>query len=99
MEEQERFIDPDLSLASIADELQLPVYQVSKIINEHFGKSFSDFVGEYRVKAYIARINDPRYSAFSLYGIALEVGFNSKSSFNCRGPSYSPWGRARLFPT
>jgi AraC-like DNA-binding protein len=82
MEEQERFIDPDLSLASIADELQLPVYQVSKIINEHFGKSFSDFVGEYRVKAYIARINDPRYSAFSLYGIALEVGFNSKSSFN-----------------
>ena len=53
-----------------------------KIINEHFGKSFSDFIGEYRVKAYIARINDPRYSAFSLYGIALEVGFNSKSSFN-----------------
>ena len=30
MEEQERFIDPDLSLSSIADELQLPAYQVSK---------------------------------------------------------------------
>ncbi|MEJ0033369.1 MAG: helix-turn-helix domain-containing protein [Bacteroidota bacterium] len=76
------FTNPDLSLAILAEELKLPTHQLSKLINEKFGKSFTDLVNEYRVEEFIAKMNDPKYQNFSLYGIALDVGFNSKSTFN-----------------
>lgn len=76
------FLNPDLNLSGLAEQMQLPPHQVSKLINEKFDKSFNDFVNQYRVKEFLARINDPRYQAFTIYGLALDVGFNSKSSFN-----------------
>jgi len=82
MAEEKIFTDPELKLASLSARLGLPSHQVSKLINEKFGRSFKDIVNEYRVREFIACMNDPRYSSRSMYGIALDVGFNSKSSFN-----------------
>ena len=80
--ERKAFIDPELKLATVADELGLPQHQVSKLINEKLGKSFTDLINEYRVEEFISRINHPEYQSYSIFGIALDVGFNSKSSFN-----------------
>ena len=80
--EEKVFTDPELKLAGLSKDLGLPAHQVSKLINEKFGKSFKDLVNEYRVREFIACMNDPRYESRSMYGIALDVGFNSKSSFN-----------------
>ncbi len=82
METNRLFADPDLSLATFSEQLGLPTHQVSKLVNEKFGKSFSDLVNEYRVEDFIKKMNDPSYKNYSLYGIALEVGFSSKSAFN-----------------
>jgi AraC-like DNA-binding protein len=82
MKENKVFTNPDLRLATLAEHLNLSSHLVSKLINEKFGKSFTDYVNEYRVKEFQDRINDPKFSALTIYGIALEVGFNSKSSFN-----------------
>jgi AraC-like DNA-binding protein len=82
MTEAKVFTNPDLKLASLSEELGLPAHQVSKLINEKFGRSFKDLVNEYRVREFILCMNDPRYRSRSMYGIALDVGFNSKSSFN-----------------
>jgi AraC-like DNA-binding protein len=82
MNEEKIFTNPDLKLSSLAEELGLPSHQLSKLINEKFGKSFSDLVNEYRVKEFIKRLNETQYETFTIYGIALDVGFNSKSSFN-----------------
>src|ERR1051325_1618431 len=40
------FANPDLSLAILAEELKLPAHQLSKLINEKFGRSFTDLVNE-----------------------------------------------------
>ncbi|MGH8014714.1 MAG: helix-turn-helix domain-containing protein [Candidatus Zixiibacteriota bacterium] len=82
MDESKVFLDPDLSLPLLAQEIGLPPHQVSKLVNEKFDKSFNDFVNEYRVREFLTRVNDPRYQVLTIYGLALEVGFNSKSSFN-----------------
>lgn len=76
------FTNSDLKLAILAEQVGLPPHQLSKLINEKFGRSFSDYINEHRVQEFISRVNDPKYGAYSIYGVALEVGFNSKSSFN-----------------
>lgn len=82
MNETKIFTNPELKLSSLAEQVGLPSHQVSKLINEKFDKSFNDYVNEYRVNEFILRINDPKFQTLSIYGIAMEVGFNSKSSFN-----------------
>ncbi len=82
MEETKIFTNSELKLALFAEQLGLPSHQVSKLVNEKFGKSFNDFVNEYRVKEFISRVNEKKYQNLSIYGIALEVGFSSKSAFN-----------------
>ncbi|MEW6196692.1 MAG: helix-turn-helix domain-containing protein [Bacteroidota bacterium] len=82
MEEEKIFTNQELKLKALAEKIELPQHQLSKLINEKFGKSFSDYVNEYRVKEFINRVNQNNNENYTLYGIALEVGFNSKSSFN-----------------
>lgn len=82
MEEGKAFLDPELKLPILAATVGLPAYQLSRLINTTFGKSFSDYVNEYRVREFVRRVNAPEYAAHSIYGIALGAGFNSKSSFN-----------------
>jgi AraC-like DNA-binding protein len=82
MSEMKIFTNSELKLPVFAKEVGLPSHQVSKLINEKFGKSFTDFINEYRVQEFISRISSYEYKSYSIYGIALDVGFNSKSSFN-----------------
>jgi len=78
----ETWLNPDLTLAHLAADLGIPAYLLSQVINEQFNLNFFDFVNQYRVDAFKQRIANPRYNSFSLLGIALDCGFNSKSAFN-----------------
>ena len=82
LEEHKIFTNPELKLVSFAQVIGLPQHQLSKLINEKFGKSFNDLINEYRVQEFIKRINEPEFQNLSVFGIALDVGFNTKSSFN-----------------
>ena len=82
MDKDKIFMDPDLNLSLLAKNIGLPSHQVSKLINEKFGKSFNDYINEYRVQEFISRIGEVQNKSYTIYGIALDVGFNSKSSFN-----------------
>ncbi|MES2110994.1 MAG: ABC transporter permease [Bacteroidota bacterium] len=76
------YLDPELTLASLAEKLDLTVHELSRIINSVFKKSFNDFINEYRVADVIRKMQDPAYDHITLLGIAYESGFNSKTSFN-----------------
>lgn len=82
MNKSQLFLNPDLTLKSLADEMGLTSNQLSKLINQNFKKSFNDYINEFRVKDFIVKVNDPKYKNLTIYAISLEVGFNSKSSFN-----------------
>jgi putative ABC transport system permease protein len=74
--------DPELSLSSLAEKLELGPHELSRIINTVLKKSFNDFIGEYRVADVVQKMQDPAYDHLTLLGIAFESGFNSKTTFN-----------------
>ena len=55
---------------------------LSRVINSGFGQNFNDYVNEYRVREAERRLRDPRFRHYTLLAVALESGFNSKSTFN-----------------
>jgi len=82
MQDEKPFTDGDLNLQSLAATLSIPPHHLSQIINERLGQTFADFINSYRIEEAKQRLLDPAFSHLSLLGIAMEVGFNSKSSFN-----------------
>jgi len=81
VKEQRYYQDPELSLGSLAEKLDLSNHELSRIINTVFKKSFNDFINEYRVKEVAAKMQDPAYDHITLLGIAYESGFNSQTTF------------------
>ena len=82
MEKEKPFTDGDLTIQKLADKLSIPAPHLSQTINERLGKSFPDFINSYRVEEAKKKLLDPALKHLSVLGIAEEVGFSSKSSFN-----------------
>jgi len=82
MSEKKPYLDAELTLSSLAKELNLSRSQLSQLINTGIGENFYDFVNKYRVEEVKRLMIDPKMSNFNLLGIALEAGFKSKSTFN-----------------
>lgn len=70
-----------MTLAQLAEQVNIPAHYVSQVINEKLATSFLDFVNGYRVKAAQAKLIDPKLSHYTILSIAYEAGFNSKSTF------------------
>lgn len=82
LKENRYYLEPELSLSSLADELGLTTHELSRIINTAFKKSFNDFINEYRVAEVAQKMQDPAYDHLTLMGIAYDCGFNSQSTFH-----------------
>jgi putative ABC transport system permease protein len=74
--------DAELSVSSLAEQLDMPAHELSRIINIGLKKSFSDFINEYRIRDVVIKMQDSAYDHITLLGIAFESGFNSKTTFH-----------------
>ncbi len=82
MMEQQLFKNQKLQVGEVATQLGISRQQLSEILNVHMGIRFQDFLNQHRVEAFIECLQQERYQNYTLLGIATEVGFSSKSSFN-----------------
>lgn len=82
MNEGQFYKNPSLSLGELAAELDLHPNYISQIINNNGGKSFYDYVNNFRVNEFKHLISQPENKNFTLMALAYDCGFNSKSSFN-----------------
>ncbi len=80
--EEELWREPRLSLARVAERTGLGPRDVSRAINVATGESFSRYVNGLRVDAFEALARAPEHTECPLLELALEVGFNAKSTFN-----------------
>lgn len=78
---QELWRDPELTLATAARALGTNTSYLSRALNEGLGVTFSGLVNRQRVAAIQQLLADPAERR-DLTTLALEVGFNSKASFN-----------------
>lgn len=82
MEEEKLYRESNLTLKELARRLSISTHNLSEIINTHQNQSFFDFINKYRVEDVQEALKNSDKDRYTLLSIALEAGFNSKSSFN-----------------
>ncbi|OOV16239.1 AraC family transcriptional regulator [Flavobacterium sp. LM4] len=89
MKEKEPFLDPSLTIQELSNQINIPVRDLSVLINHHMNQHFFDFVNEYRIQKAMHILKDPLKRDLTVLEILYEVGFNSKSSFNTSFKKYT----------
>lgn len=79
IKEERIYLDEDIRLPDVSEELGISVHQLSFFLNNHLGMNFNNYINRFRVEeAKSMLINDPSRSVVS---VGIAVGFNSNSSF------------------
>lgn len=82
MKTQKPYLEPKLTLGTLAEELDISANHLSQIINQYEEKNFYDYVNGYRVDEFKERVLKPENRNYNILSVAYDSGFNSKSSFN-----------------
>lgn len=82
MNTEKPYLDGELTLFKLATQLNIHSHHLSQIINEHMEMNFFEFINQYRVKEVKQKMVDNQDGKYTLLALALDSGFNSKSSFN-----------------
>jgi AraC-like DNA-binding protein len=82
MQQSKPFLDPSLSVETLAERINLPSSELSLTINRIIGQHFFDFVNLYRINLAAEMLIANEQQPKTVLEILYEVGFNSKSSFN-----------------
>ncbi|MDR0229816.1 MAG: helix-turn-helix domain-containing protein [Flavobacteriaceae bacterium] len=89
MIKNEPYLDSSLTIHNLAEQLQMPVKDLSALINLYMDKHFFDFINEYRIEKAKEILKDPSKKSLTILEILYEVGFNSKSSFSTSFKKYT----------
>ncbi|HAS44180.1 MAG TPA: AraC family transcriptional regulator [Microscillaceae bacterium] len=82
MLDQKLFKVPGLTLRDLAQKLDVQPNILSQVINTEEQKNFYDYINHQRIEEFKQLIKIPENQKFTLLALALECGFNSKTSFN-----------------
>ncbi|WP_299444014.1 helix-turn-helix domain-containing protein [uncultured Aquimarina sp.] len=81
LESQEYFLKSDCNLRSIAKKLKTNATYLSKTINTHKEKNFTEYINDLRIEYVLKRLkNDKRFRSYSIQSIASEIGYKSSYS-------------------
>lgn len=78
---EQRYLDSQLSLEKLAQEQQMSVSHLSKVINTCSDYNFSDYINALRIEQAKKLFSDSNFDKYTNVAIGLECGFNSKSTF------------------
>jgi AraC-like DNA-binding protein len=82
METEKPYLTPALTLEKLAGQLRIQPRLLSNIINRHFDCNFFEFINSYRVEEAKRMLADNTHADKTMLDIMLDVGFNSKATFN-----------------
>jgi TolB-like protein/class 3 adenylate cyclase/AraC-like DNA-binding protein len=82
MAQEQPYLDLNLTLRTLAEQLDLSANQLSQLLNEGFDKNFAEYVNTYRLETFKSLATDPSKSHLTILALAYESGFNSKTVFN-----------------
>ncbi|WP_109852175.1 helix-turn-helix domain-containing protein [Aquimarina sp. AU58] len=81
LEVQEYFLKLECNLRSMAKKLKTNTTYLSKIINIHKEKNFTDYINDLRIEYVLKRLkDDKKFRSFSIQSIAAEIGYKSSYS-------------------
>ncbi|WP_315817921.1 helix-turn-helix domain-containing protein [Paraflavitalea speifideaquila] len=77
--DNELYRNPHLKLSNLAQSINISSHQLSQLLNDNLGKSFSTYINEFRIQEACKLISTNERLTFEAIG--YEVGYNSKSTF------------------
>jgi AraC-like DNA-binding protein len=82
MKTEKPYLDNDITLQKLSEKSGISPHNLSQILNERLGQNFYDFINKYRIEEAQKLLLNPSKNHYTILGIAIESGFNSKSTFN-----------------
>ena len=76
------YLDTSFRQADLATHLNMSRNALSALINKSYGMNFNQFLNEKRIDYALKYMEDSKWKNLSLEGIAREVGFKSRTTFN-----------------
>lgn len=76
------YLQPNMNLASVAEQLQVTPRALSQAINEVLHMNFSEYVNSHRITKAKQLLVHSDYAEEKIATIAYDVGFNNPTSFN-----------------
>lgn len=82
MQRKQPFLDCNLKIEDLSNQVSIPVKALSNIINREFSKNYFEFINDYRIAEVKTLLSDSNKQAQSIIDLAFAAGYNSKSTFN-----------------
>ncbi|MFK8056907.1 MAG: helix-turn-helix domain-containing protein [Saprospiraceae bacterium] len=79
---QKPFLNRKLVKAELASLMGMSNPDLARLLNERIGMNFFEYVNAFRIKEFIRLAQGPDADTLTLFGLAQEAGFNSKTTFN-----------------
>lgn len=73
------YLNANLTLAQVADELKISPHHLSQLLNDNLGKNFANYLNSFRVAAAQEKLKEG--TNYTLEALGYDCGFNSKSTF------------------
>lgn len=81
MHDEKPYLKTGLSTKQLAEMIDIPHFLLSKLLNDKYGKSFNDYINQFRVDAVIEEFKNNLDNSDILSSISSNCGFNSDATF------------------
>ena len=75
------YLDPLLSLKSLADDLGTNTKYLSQVVNSELDQNFQALINTYRIQEFKRRLLNGDAKRYTYFGLARECGFLTRSTF------------------
>lgn len=80
MREQKPFLRFGYSIRDLADDIDIPSYQLSAYLNREIGLNFNDYLNQFRVRYCEELMQGGLVGQLNLKGLALKCGFSNRNT-------------------
>ncbi len=80
-EDQKPYLTPKLTIRDVSVAVDIPLHEVSFILNRYFEQRFTDYVNNYRIRYVVEKIKEGFLNQYTQEALALESGFSTKHGF------------------
>ncbi len=80
--EEQVFLQSNLTLKMLAEKLNTSSNNLSWLLNQVYQTTFYDYINGHRIQEFIRKIENQEHQQHTILAIAIDVGFNSKTTFN-----------------
>lgn len=81
LNEQKLYLDEDLNLQSLSNQIGVTDKKLSYFINQILKTTFYDLINNYRINAVKEKLINPNHNHLTIIAIANDCGFRSKTTF------------------